>query len=215
MKFPVKLYKKVEIQKILFWEDNMRKDLSEMTLEELWELFPIILREHNPQYKEWYLKEKENIIESIGVNTIERISHIGSSAVEGLIAKPTVDILLEVGFNIDIDNLKLSLENAGWGLMAFENKPDLKMSFNKGYTPDGFAEKVFHLHVRFLKDWDELYFRDYLITHKDVAKKYAELKLKLKKQYEHDRDGYTDAKTEFIKRWTREARKEFPNRYLP
>lgn len=30
------------------------KELSEMTLEELWQLFPIILKEHNPKYKEWY-----------------------------------------------------------------------------------------------------------------------------------------------------------------
>ncbi|AGB41418.1 hypothetical protein Halha_1474 [Halobacteroides halobius DSM 5150] len=193
----------------------MGKDLSEMTLEELWELFPIILREHNPEYKEWYLKEKENIEKTVGLNKIERINHIGSSAIEGLIAKPTVDILLEVGCNSDIDNLKLRLENAGWTLMAFEKKPDLKMSFNKGYTSNGFAEKVFHLHVRFLGDWDELYFRDYLMIHEEVAKKYGELKQKLKKQYEHNRDGYTEAKTEFIKKWTKQARKEFPNRYLP
>lgn len=39
----------------------MGKDLSEMTLEELWELFPIILKEHKPEYKEWYLNERENI----------------------------------------------------------------------------------------------------------------------------------------------------------
>lgn len=193
----------------------MRKDLSEMTLEELWELFPIILCEHNPGYKEWYIKEKENIEKAVGENTIERINHIGSSAVEGLIAKPTVDILLEVGCNTDIDKLKLRLENAGWTLMSFEKEPVLKMSYNKGYTPDGFSEKVFHLHVRLLGDWDELYFRDYLMIHEEVAKKYGELKQKLKKQYEHNRDGYTEAKTEFIKKWTKQARKEFPNRYLP
>ncbi len=193
----------------------MGKDLSEMTLEELWELFPIILRKHSPEYKEWYLKEKEKIKKVVGVNKIKRINHIGSSAVEGLIAKPTVDILLEIDCTTDIDNLKLRLENAGWGLMAFEKEPNLKMSLNKGYTPDGFADKVFHLHVRFLGDWDELYFRDYLIINKKVAKKYGDLKQKLKKQYEHDRDGYTEAKTEFVKKWTMQARKEFPNRYFP
>lgn len=193
----------------------MGKALSEMTLEELWELFPIILREHNSKYKEWYLKEKENIEKAVGVNTIERINHIGSSAVEGLIAKPIVDILLEVDWNTDIENLKIKLENEGWTLMAFEKEPDFKMSFNKGYTPNGFAEKVFHLHVRFLGDWDELYFRDYLMIHKEVAKKYGELKQQLKMKYEHDRDGYTEAKTDFIKKWTKQARKDFVDRYLP
>lgn len=193
----------------------MEKDLSEMTLEELWELFPIILREHNPKYKEWYLKEKENIEKAVGINEIKRINHIGSSAVEGLIAKPTVDILLEIDDNSDIEKLKEKFKNAGWILMSFQKEPDLKMSFNKGYTPNGFAEKVFHLHIRFLRDWDELYFKDYLLIHKEVARKYGELKQRLKKQYEHDRDGYTEAKTEFIKKWTKEARKDFPNRYAP
>jgi GrpB-like predicted nucleotidyltransferase (UPF0157 family) len=191
----------------------MKKSLSEMTLEELWELFPIILRKHNPEYKKWYLKEKENIEKVVGVDKIERINHIGSTAVEGLIAKPIVDILLEVDYNTDISNLKFRLESFGWRLMSSEE--DLKLSFNKGYTPDGFAEKVFHLHLRFLGDWDELYFRDYLKIHKDTAKKYGELKQKLKRKYEHNRDGYTDAKTAFIKKWTKQARKEFPNRYLP
>jgi GrpB-like predicted nucleotidyltransferase (UPF0157 family) len=51
--------------------------------------------------------------------------------------------------------------------------------------------------------------------HKEIAKKYGELKQKLRKQYEHNRDGYTEAKTAFIKKWTKQARKEFPKRYLP
>jgi GrpB-like predicted nucleotidyltransferase (UPF0157 family) len=193
----------------------MKKALSEMTLEELWELFPIILREHNPEYKEWYLKEKEAIENAVGRDEIMRINHIGSSAVEGLISKPTVDILLEIDCNSDIEKLKLKLKKVGWTLMAFKNESALKMSFNKGYTPNGFAERVFHLHVRFWGDWDELYFRDYLLIHNEVATEYGELKQKLKKQYEHDRDGYTAAKTEFVTKWTKIARKDFGNRYVP
>ncbi len=193
----------------------MGKALSDMTLEELWELFPIILRDHNPAYKKWYFIEKEEIIKALGPEDIKRINHIGSSAIEGLIAKPTVDILLEVDRRCDIDELKSKLKNAGWTLMSFQSEPEFKMSLNKGYTPEGFAERVFHLHVRFPGDWDELYFRDYLIAHPEVAKEYGELKQKLKKQYEHDRDGYTDAKTEFINIWSRTAKKEFGGRYTP
>ena len=39
------------------------------------------------------------------------------------------------------------------------------------------------------------------------------MKLRLWKQYEHDRDAYTDAKTDFISKWTAEARKEYGDRY--
>ena len=60
---------------------------------------------------------------------------------------------------------------------------------------------------------DERYFRDYLNEHPDVAKEYESLKLRLWKQYEHNRDAYTKTKTDFISKWTAEDRKEFGDRY--
>lgn len=193
----------------------MGKKLSEMTKEELYELFPIILKEHNPAYKSWYIEEKEEIIKALGQDNISRINHIGSSAVEGLIAKPTVDILLEIDNDCNVDEIKSRLIGSGWILMSYKDSPVFRMSFNKGYTPEGFAEKVFHIHVHYPGDWGELYFRDYLLSHSDVAKEYASLKQELFKKYEHDRDGYTEAKTKFINKWTNIARTEFAGRYSP
>lgn len=99
--------------------------------------------------------------------------------------------------------------------MSSEYEPVLRLVFNKGYTLDGFAENVYHLHIRYLNDWDELYFRDYLLGHPDVAVQYGNLKLKLWKEYEHNRDGYTEAKTEFVKRYTEKAKFEYAGRYIP
>ena len=69
------------------------------------------------------------------------------------------------------------------------------------------------LHTEFTLTSHELYFRDYLNEHPAVANEYETLKLRLWKQYEHDRDAYTDAKTDFISKWTAEARKEYGDRY--
>lgn len=192
----------------------MKKQLSEMSLEELWELFPIILKEHNSQYKNWYETEKQIIINNIEAGNIIRINHIGSSAVEGLVAKPTVDILLEIDGCCNLAQLIENLKAIGWGLMLRENDP-MKMTFNKGYTPDGFAEKVYHLHVRYFGDWDELYFRDFLIAHPDIADEYGKLKLSLLKEFEHNRDGYTEAKSEFIMMYSKIAKKQLKNKYKP
>ena len=52
----------------------MEKKLSEMSLEELWKLFPIYLTEHQPYWKEWYTDE-ESFLKN-RVPKIERISHI-------------------------------------------------------------------------------------------------------------------------------------------
>ncbi|HOP74423.1 MAG TPA: GrpB family protein [Bacillota bacterium] len=191
----------------------MGKKLSEMSLEELWQLFPIILKDYNPAYPQWYLEEKEAIMKAVGPDTVCRINHIGSTAVPGLVSKPTIDILVEVDRHCDLKTLQDQLLRAGWTLMAYQDPPDFKMSFNKGYTPDGFTERVFHLHLRFQGDWDELYFRDYLLAHPDIAKAYGELKLQLQPHYKHNRDGYTQAKTEFISQWTKKARDEFKDRY--
>lgn len=184
-----------------------------MSLEELWQLFPIILKEHNPKYSSWYLEEKESLVHIVGKNNIARINHIGSTSVKGLIAKPTVDILLEVNNDCEVEALKEKLSNNGWILMSCSNDPELRMVFNKGYTKYGFAEKVFHLHLRYFNDWNELYFRDYLRLNKEVADEYGKLKLSLKDKYEHNRDGYTEAKTEFIMKYTKVAREKFGEKY--
>jgi GrpB-like predicted nucleotidyltransferase (UPF0157 family) len=193
----------------------LEKSLSGMTLEKLWQLFPIILKKHNPAYFDWYFSAKYNIQECLKGINIARINQIGSSAVPGLIAKPTVDILLEIFRGCNAAEIESRLINSGWLLMCSEYKPDLKLVFNKGYTPNGFAEKAYHLHIRNYGDWDELYFRDYLLCHQDIADEYGRLKRKLWKQYEHDRDGYTEAKTPFIKKYTEMAREEFGDKYLP
>lgn len=193
----------------------MEKELSEMTLEELWELFPIILKEHNTDYKKWYEIEKQKLLSCIDKKSIKRINHIGSTAVEGLIAKPTVDILLEIDDKCNIQKLKNILMENGWLLMSYQEIQCLRMVFNKGYTKEGFAEKVYHLHVRYYDDWNELYFRDYLINHKETAREYEKLKLEILDKYEHDRQGYTDAKSDFISKYTKKAKEEYGSRYKP
>jgi GrpB-like predicted nucleotidyltransferase (UPF0157 family) len=69
--------------------------------------------------------------------------------------------------------------------------------------------------LRYLSDWDELYFRDYLIVYPEVAEKYGDLKKSLEAEYKNNRDGYTEAKADFIKRYTVKARKELKEKYLP
>lgn len=191
----------------------MNKPLNEMSNEELWRLFPIVLSEHIPKWKENYLTEKMMIVQAVGIQYIVRINHYGSTSVPNLIAKPTIDILLEIKEDADIEKLISSIQSVGYIYSEQLNNPAPHMMFMKGYTPQGFKGQVFHVHVRYSGDWDELYFRDYLLVHPEIANKYGELKMELQKKYEHDRDGYTNAKTDFIKRITKLARAEMQNRY--
>ena len=73
----------------------MGKLLSEMTLDELWELFPIILSEHKAYWNDWYVEEEKRIRAFLPINNA-RISHIGSTAIHDIWAKPIIDFLLEI-----------------------------------------------------------------------------------------------------------------------
>lgn len=74
----------------------MRKELFEMSTEELRERFPIFLVPHNDKWKLYY-DEMETFLKSIlSEHPVDRISHIGSTAVSGIWAKNIVDILIEV-----------------------------------------------------------------------------------------------------------------------
>ena len=108
-----------------------------------------------------------------------------------------MDILVEI--ESGMDSVKESLINNGYICMS-ENAD--RMSFNKGYTESGFAERVFHLHLRYTGDNDEIYFRDYLIENPAIAKEYEKLKLGLWKKFEYNRGEYTNQKTEFVKKYT-------------
>ncbi len=188
----------------------MGKDLSELTLEELCELFPIFLVAHDDRWKDQFDEIEKTLTGLLADQPVVRISHIGSTAVQKIWAKIIVDVMVEISQSVDLKDMAQILERNGFTVMSFETN---RISLNQGYTENEFANKVYHIHLRYAGDNDELYFRDYLNEHPIVAKEYEALKLRLWKQCEHNRDAYTDAKTDFISEWTAEARKEYPDRY--
>lgn len=192
---------------------SQEKNLHEMPFEELGMLFPIIISGHDEDWKNKYAAEKIHIENAIGKENIVRINHYGSTSVPNLLAKPTIDILLEIKDDVNLNNLIENIKSIGYMYSPQPNNPAPHMMFMKGYTNKGFVGQAFHLHVRYKGDWDELYFRDYLISHKETAQEYGKLKLQLKEKFEHDREGYTQNKGEFIKAVTKQARIELCNKY--
>ena len=188
----------------------MRKKLSEMTIEELWDLFPIFLVEHRERWTDDYKEVETELLNLLKDCGYSRINHIGSTAISNIWAKNIIDVLVEIPTGKNIENVAEIMKQNGFIVMSADSR---RISLNKGYTEDGFADKVYHIHLRYVGDNDEIYFRDYLNEYADIAKEYEALKLNLWKQYEHNRDAYTEAKTDFIKQWTMEARRKYGNRY--
>lgn len=181
-----------------------------MSLEELWQLFPISLCAPKDSWSRQYADMEHVLKQALEGCGAPRISHIGSTAVHSIWSKDIVDILVEIPCDADFEAAARAIESCGFLRMAQQTD---RFSFNSGYTRDGFADKVFHLHLRRAGDNDELYFRDYLMEHPAAAAEYEKLKLELWKTFEYDRDAYTEAKTAFVSRYTNAAKVLYPARY--
>ena len=131
----------------------MGKALSEMTLQELWMLFPIILTAPDPRWAAWYAEEEALLRRVLPAEFAVRISHIGSTAIHGIWAKPIVDILAEAEPGTDLARADAYLTRAGFRRMSAG--PD-RRSYNKGYTEDERLLRVEDYHL-----WYKFYAKGY------------------------------------------------------
>ncbi len=182
-------------------------NLDKLSKEQFQQLYPILLFEHNPKWFDKYEKEK-NLIESLLQDDIAHINHYGSTSVPGLLSKPSIDILLEIKKSSDRDKIIGLMKKIGYSYINKSYCSETTIMFFKGYELCGYGENIFHVHLRYEDDWDELYFRDFLRSNPDLVKEYSELKLKIVNLYLNNRKKYTAAKTDFIQKTTILARKE-------
>lgn len=180
-----------------------------MNSEELGKLYPIIIENYNPKWVELYEKEKGKLLQLLG-DKILSIHHIGSTAIKGIKAKPTIDILVEI--NDDVEEIKNILSKNGYIFMTEQKQ---HIMFVKGYLPTGFDSEVYHIHMG-SKDlkwlFNRIHFKNYLNEFPMYKAEYENLKLKLMKKYKNNRDGYTNAKTDFVERITKIAVKYYNNK---
>ena len=123
------------------------------------------------------------------------IEHVGSTAVPGLAAKPVIDIMVPVG---SLETSRGSIEAASHaGYIYWPYKADVMHWFCKPSA----ARRTHHLHIVPFESslwFDRLRFRDALRSDSELAERYAVLKLQLARRYRHDREAYTEGKTDFV-----------------
>jgi len=185
----------------------MVKDIYKMTTDELGQLFPVIITDYNPDWPGMASVESKYIVEAVGKEYISRVEHIGSTAVPGLCAKPTIDFILEILDIANCDLLIMQLQEIDYYYIPRPENPAPHMMFAKGYSKSGITGQTFHIHVRYHGDWDEIVFRDYLRKNQKAADDYAKLKRRLAREFKYDREKYTDSKSDFIKSTTLTAKK--------
>lgn len=184
-----------------------------MDKKKLGELYPIFLVTHKDQWVEYYANEKEHLRKVLNAGDNYRMEHIGSTAVPGIKSKPTIDILVETPkiFGNSEEVITLMIAN-GYIHMKEQNR---HLMFIKGYGPDGLEPISYHIHMGPLDQdwlWDRIYFCRYLREYSEVAEEYERLKESLAREFEFDREAYTEGKGPFIKRITDKAKMQYCKR---
>ena len=95
-KLPGALQRRGHHRQTLFGRgDAVMRPLEELSYAELMALFPIALVPHRDEWREQYARERERLLTQLPEDAVFRLSHVGSTAIKGLWAKPTVDMVLE------------------------------------------------------------------------------------------------------------------------
>ena len=145
------------------------------------------------------LFEDENVrLRSALGNQILQIEHVGSISIEGMDAKPIIDIIVEVESLDKAGDLVQLVETLGYKYKEDDNVPE------RIFFVIGPASRRTH-HLSFTEPtsgcWKaHILFRDYLRTHPEAAEEDKRLKRELAEQYPKDRDAYRAGKKEFIEK---------------
>lgn len=156
------------------------------------------LREYNPRYKEIFVREYDRLISALGGLGVS-LHHVGSTSVEGLCAKPIIDMLLTYPRTTRFDDVKNVLVWAGYTFREdlLPNRTYFVLENNEGIR--FFAISVFTEEDK--KACDMLTFRDNLRGNHQLMAEYAAIKKELALGTS-DRKLYTAKKAEFVDRYS-------------
>ena len=130
------------------------------------------------------------------------IEHVGSTSVEGLSAKPCIDLDVVIRDRADLDAVVGRL-----GAIGYFHEGNLGIPGREafGYTDKPHLMKH-HLYVC-SADSEELrrhlVFRDFLRSHPEAAAEYGEVKMRAAELFPNDIDGYIAYKSPCIEKWYR------------
>ena len=164
---------------------------------------------YDPEWPQRYAELELRLKKLLPKNLVQRIAHIGSTAVPGLSAKPIIDVQVEVN---DLDEVRERvvpmMEEDGyefiWRPSIGEDAPFYAWFIKR----DAQGERTEHIHI-VAPDHvsaERIIFRDLLRKFPEEAAAYEVLKNALAKKFTKDRAAYTAGKTEFIQALLRKGR---------
>ena len=156
------------------------------------------LSEHDPRWSTRFEAERDRLMAALPGTFVE-IAHIGSTPIEGLRAKPIIDLLAGVRSNDELFGLADALCANGYsGSVAFNNT----MTDRQFFLRHAHGKRTHHLHlvVHDSEAWrDRVAFNRLLHEDPDLRQRYEALKRELVARHADDREAYTEGKSAFIR----------------
>lgn len=158
---------------------------------------------YDEKWNTLFQNDNANLLKAFGEDVID-IQHFGSTSIQGMIAKPIIDVLIGVKtlkLNSSVTNNLIELGYEGFGEMGVG-----RLYFRKR------QENCFNLAVVIWngEQWtNNLLIRNYLRDNPDVAKHYSEKKLESIKNGYTTLLSYSDEKADFVYNLLEQAKKSY------
>lgn len=153
---------------------------------------------YDNEWKNEFIRVRSVIIEHTNIQC-DRIQHIGSTSIEGIQAKPVIDILMGVdNINNISDSFLKAMRKADFYRLRVERPAEIVFA---KFTDDAFEIKTHIVHlVNYQEEkWcDLLFFKDYLNENEGVKREYEKLKLNFLNSNLQGIDEYTSYKEQFV-----------------
>jgi len=162
---------------------------------------------YDASWKGLFEREKALLFDAIGSNALS-IEHIGSTSVEGLVAKPIIDILIEVISLTELDASNKQIMKLAY-IAKGENGIPARRYFQKGGN-----ERTHHVHAFQTGDMHLMRhraFKAYLIAHPEVSFEYGQIKKQAIKNCDNNINRYMALKNQFIQKHEKIAIDWFSN----
>jgi GrpB-like predicted nucleotidyltransferase (UPF0157 family) len=154
---------------------------------------PIRLVAYDPAWPRHYERERERLDRAIG-DRVEAFAHVGSTAVAGLAAKPTIDVAALVADAGRATDCIAPLTALGYGV-GHRHDDWVYLRRERRDAPDC----NLHLFPEGGGKWrDGLRFRDALRATPETRRRYEALKRDLAERHRHDSVAYSRGKAAFV-----------------
>lgn len=163
------------------------------------------IEEYNNNWQKEFKEEKKNL-KGIFKDIAVTIEHIGSTSIEGISAKPIIDIAVGIDKLNDFEKVRnYFINNKEYSVR--EENTEGEILVRKG-TSENITHLIHVMEYKSKRYQNTIIFREYLRKNLEEKNEYEKLKKELAKKYKDNRKMYTASKNDFIQRILQKAKKE-------